>query len=95
MKNETNISKCLIFALNVGGMRQRHKQHHLNRFINIHKPDFMFICETNLNEKTNFMLPNYNIYRCDRGTNGGGTMLLSKTPMKRIKLEQRNLKVLK
>lgn len=61
----------------------------LNDFVAIHKPDIMLIQETWLKQRYRFTIPNYNIYRTDRETRGGGTAVLVKRQIKHNEIQRR------
>lgn len=67
-----------IISLNVAGINGKRKQLLLQRFLEIHKPDILFLCETHLKTRIP-SFPGYTLFHQNRlNSNGGGVAILIK-----------------
>lgn len=72
-----------IHHINANSIRSRTKQHCMADYLKSHKPDIVMISETKLNETFHPKFDDYNLYRNDRTTDGGGgTALLIRDHIK-------------
>lgn len=81
------VSMLSIHHVNANSIRSKTKQHCMEDYLKIHKPDIMMISETKLSDNVNPKFDNYNIYRNDRSSNsGGGTAILTRDVIKSERL---------
>lgn len=73
-----------IVALNVQSIRASNRRLLLETFLknNCHNAGIVFLSETNLKASVNFNLRNWNIFRNDRESDGGGVAILLRDNIK-------------
>ena len=79
-------------SLNVNSILSSIKQHKLQIFLHVNKPDILLLCETNLNNAAKVSFKNYLLISDDRlGSAGGGTAILYKNNLKVTPMKIRNI----
>lgn len=70
--NNQNSENIVVIQLNVNSIRSIDKRHQLELFLKQNKPNILLCSETHLNERHKLHFNEYNIYRNDRVSSGGG-----------------------
>lgn len=81
--NVSTFGSFKVVSINVNSIISLNKRYDLCKFISLHNPDIVLICETKLNPRHKITFANYNMIRSDRTSNqGGGTAILIKNNIK-------------
>ena len=83
-----------VIIYNVQSIVSHSKTIALNNFLDLHKPEFVFISETRLKKKHIISLKNYNIFRNDQINKNVGTAIIIKDSIKAERISIPNLKQL-
>lgn len=89
----SKVSKLKLFQWNAQGATTKAVQTQIDHLINEEGIDVVFIVETFLSPKHDFILTNYIVYRNDRGLHGGGVLIAVRNNIEHKRLHNYNTQV--
>lgn len=94
MNKQNKTTNIKIIEINCNSLVSHAKRHAMDKFLQIHKPDIVLVCETKLNPRHNVYFKKYNFIRNDKDVIGTtGTGILVRQEIKYRQLDYSNLQL--